>query len=96
MHLLHGVSKLDAKSTENVPLPRVVFRIDSGLHLLVVNHADAKGFLRLGGIKRRSCPFDFGEQLLPIAQRVTQSIEDIFGFEIPEGLELQPLGDILL
>jgi hypothetical protein len=64
--------------------------------LLVVDDAHAEALLRLRGVERRSSLLDFGEELLPIRERVSKTIEHVFGFEIPERLELQPLGDVVL
>ena len=47
MHLLHGVAELDAKSSENIALPRIVLRVHSGLHLFVVNDAYSERLLRI-------------------------------------------------
>jgi hypothetical protein len=31
---------------------------------------------------------------LPGCERVAEAVEDVFGFEVPEGLELEPFGDV--
>jgi len=54
VHLLHGISKFDTESTKDVALPCVVLRIHARLDLFVVNNADHKGLLRLGGVKGSS------------------------------------------
>ena len=87
-HILHRISKLDAEPAENIALPCVILGVDPSLYLLIVDNACAKRVLRLGGIEGRASLLDLGEQLLPVRERVAKAVEDIFGFEIPEGLEL--------
>ena len=31
---------------------------------------------------------------MPGGERVAESVEDVFGFEVPERLELEPFGDV--
>jgi hypothetical protein len=62
MHVLHSIPELDAESTENVPLPRVVLGIHASLDLLIINNSDAtERLLRLAGIERCSRLLDLGE-----------------------------------
>ena len=95
MHLLHRIAQLDPEPTQNVPLPRVVLGVHPRLHLLVIDDAHAETALRLRRVERRARFFDFGEELLPVCERVAEAVEDVFGFEIPKGLELQPFGDVV-
>lgn len=30
-----------------------------------------------------------------MCERVSKSVEDVFGFEVPKGLELKPFGDVV-
>ena len=94
-HVLHRVAELDAEPAKDITLPGVVFRVDTRLDLFVVDHAGAEGVLRLGRVKRRTRLLNFGEKLLPVCERVTEAVEDVFGLEIPEGLELKPLADVV-
>ena len=95
MHLLHRIPQLDAKPTQNIPLPRVILCIDPRLHLLVIDDAHAETTLCLRGVKRRARFFDLSEELLPVGERVAKSVEDVFGFEVPKGLELEPFGNVV-
>lgn len=95
MHLLHRVPQLHPKPAQNIPLPSIILRVHPRLHLLVIDHADAERFLRLRGIERRARLLDLGEELLPVRERVSEAVEDVFGFEVPEGLELEPLVDVV-
>jgi hypothetical protein len=88
VHLLHRVPELDAKAGQDVPLPRVVLCVHARLHLLVIHHAHAKLLLRLRRVERGARALDLRQQLLPERERVAQPVEDVFGFEVPEGLEL--------
>ena len=94
-HILHRISKLDAEPAENIALPSVILGIDPSLHLLVVDNACAESVLRLGGIEGCTSLLNLCEQLLPVRERVAEAVEDVFGFEIPEGLELEPFADIV-
>jgi hypothetical protein len=38
---------------------------------------------------------NFHEQLLPVCEIITEAIEDIFGFKVPEGLKLEPFADVV-
>lgn len=96
MHLFHRNAQLGPKPVHNISLPRIVLRVDPRLNLLVVDDAYAKALLRVRGIERRASFLNLYEELLPVCERVSETIEDVFGFEIPEGLELQPLGDVVL
>lgn len=96
VHLLHRVSELHAEAAENIALPHIVLRVHARLHLLIIDHTSAKRALRLRRVERRPRLLDFREQLLPVRERVAESVEDVFGFEVPKRLELQPLGDVLL
>ena len=96
MHLLHRISELDAEATQDVPLPRVVLRVHARLHLLVVDHAHAERLLRLGRVERRTRLLDLRQQLLPVRERVSESVEDVFCLKVPERLELQPFSDVVL
>lgn len=46
MHLLHCISELHTETTENIPLPRVIFGVYSGLDLLVIHDTDTETQLR--------------------------------------------------
>jgi hypothetical protein len=96
MHLLHRHAQLGPKPVHNIPLPRVILRVYPRLDLLVVDDAHAEALLRLGRVERRPSLLDLGQELLPVRERVSEAVEHVFGFEIPEGLELQPLADVLL
>jgi len=96
VHLLHRYAQLRPKPVHDIPLPRVVLGVDPRLHLLVVDDAHAEALLRLRGVERRTRLLDLCEELLPIRERVSEPIEHVFGLEIPQGLELQPLGDVVL
>lgn len=95
VHLLHRVPELDAEAGEDVALPRVVLGVHARLHLLVVDDADPKGLLRLGRVERRARLLDLCEKLLPVRERVAEPVEDVFGLEVPERLELEPLGNVV-
>jgi hypothetical protein len=95
MHLLHGISKLDAEPAQYIPLPRIVLGVDLRLDLFIINYADSKRALSVRVIERRSSLLDLGKQLLPIGQRVTQSIEDIFRLQVPQRLKLEPFSHIV-
>ena len=96
VHLLHRVAELDAEPAQDVALPGVVLCVHARLDLLVVDDADAERLLRLGRVERRARLLDLREELLPVRERVAEPVEDVFGFEVPEGLELEPLRDVLL
>jgi hypothetical protein len=46
MHLLHRISELHTETTEDIPLPCIIFSVDSGLDLLVIHDTDTKTQLR--------------------------------------------------
>lgn len=96
MHLLHRIPELDAKTAEDIALPRVILSVDARLHLFVVDHAHAERFLRLGRVERRTRLLDLRQQLLPVRERVSESVEDVFCLKVPERLELQPFSDVVL
>lgn len=96
MHLLHRISEFHTEPTENVALPSIILGVDAGLHLLVVNDTHSERFLRFGGIECRTCLLDLGKELLPVAKVLSESVEDVLGFKIPERLELKPLRNIFL
>jgi len=96
VHLLHRYAQLRAKPVHDIPLPRIVLGVNPRLHLLVVDDAHAEALLRLGGVERRMRFLDLHEELLPVRERVPEPIEHVFGLEISQGLELQPLGDVVL
>ena len=96
VHLLHRVAELDAEAGEDVALPRVVLCVHARLDLLVVDDADPERLLRLGRVERRARLLDLGEELLPVGERVAEAVEDVFGLEVPEGLELEPFRDVVL
>lgn len=95
MHLLHRITQLHAKPAQNIPLPCIILRVHPRLHLLVIDHADAERFLCFGGIECRASLLDLGEQLLPVCEGVSEAVEDVFGLEVPEGLELEPFIDVV-
>jgi hypothetical protein len=96
VHFLHRITELDAKPGQNVSLPCVVPCVDARLDLFVIDDADAKLLLRLRRVERRARALDLRQELLPVRERVAQPVEDVFGLEIPEGLELQPFGHVVL
>ena len=95
MHLLHRIPQLDAKPTQYIPLPRIVLGVHPRLHLFIVHHTHPKAALRLRRVECRARFLDLGEELLPVCERVAEAVEDVFGFEVPEGLELEPFGDVV-
>lgn len=96
MHLLHRHTQLSSEPVHNIPLPRIVLGIDPRLDLLVVDDAHPEALLGLRSIERRASFLDLCEQLLPVRERVSEAVEHVFCFKIPERLELQPLGDVVL
>jgi len=63
--------------------------------MFIVDHAHTKATLGVRVVKRLSCAFDFGQELLPVGERVSESSKDVFSFKVPERLELEPFGDII-
>ena len=96
VHLLHCITKLNTEPTQDIALPSIILGIHACLHLLIVNHTDTEVFLSFRSVEGRSSFLDLSKQLLPAGERIAKSVENVFGFEIPQGLELQPLRDILL
>ena len=96
VHLLHRIAELDAEPGQNIALPRVILGIHARLHLLIVHDAHAKLLLCLRRVERRPCTLDLRQKLLPMRERVPESVEHVFRLEIPQRLELQPLGDVIL
>jgi hypothetical protein len=94
MHLLHHIPQLDSKPTQDIPLPSIVLGIHPALHLLVINHTDTKALPSLRRVECQTSLFDLGEKLLPVGERVAEAVEDVFGFEVSEGLELEPFGNV--
>lgn len=47
MHLFHGIAEFDTESTKDVSLPGIVFSVDFGLDLFVVDDDNTEGMLRL-------------------------------------------------
>ena len=45
VHLLHGISKFDTETAENITLPGVILRVHTGLHLLIIDDANSEGLL---------------------------------------------------
>jgi hypothetical protein len=95
MHLLHRIPQLHPEPTQDIPLPRIILCVHSRLHLLVINHAHPKRLLRLGCIECRAGFLDLCEELLPVCEILAEAVEDVFGFEVPKGLELEPFGDVV-
>ena len=95
MHLLHRIPQLHPKPAQDIPLPRIVLRVHPRLHLLVVDHAHPERLLRLGRVECRARFFDLGQELLPVREVLAEAVEDVFGFEVPEGLELEPFADVV-
>ena len=95
MHLLHRVAEFDTKTTENVALPSIVLGIHSRLYLLVVDDANPKRPLRLRRVERRPRLLNLRKKLLPMRKGVSETIKDIFCFEVPERLELEPFRDVV-
>ena len=96
MHLFHSHAQLGSEPVHNIPLPRIVLGVNPRLDLFVVDDAHPEALLCLRSVERRPGLLDLGEQLLPVRERVPKAVEHVFGFKIPEGLELQPLGHVLL
>ena len=96
VHLFHRNAQLCAEPVHDIPLPRVVLGVHPRLDLFVVDDAHPEALLRLRRVERRPGLLDLGEQLLPVRERVSEAVEHVFGFEVPERLELQPLGHVLL
>ena len=95
MHFLHRIPKLDAEPREDIALPRVIFGIDARLHLFIIDNAHPKLFLRFRRVERLARSLNLRQELLPVRERVAEPIEDVFGLEVPERLELQPFGDVV-
>jgi hypothetical protein len=95
VHLLHRIPKFHAEPREDVALPRVVLGVHARLHLLVINNADPELLLRLRRVERRARALDLRQELLPVRERVAEAVEDVFGLEVPERLELQPFRDVV-
>jgi len=83
MHFLHRIAQLDTKPAQNVPLPRIILGVDPRLDLLIINHAHAKRFLGVRSVECRPRLLDLRQQLLPVRQRVSESVEHVFGLEVP-------------
>ena len=96
VHLLHRHAQLRSKPVHDIPLPRVVLRVHPRLDLFVIDDTYPEALLGLGSVERRPSFLDLRQELLPVRERVSEAVEHVFGFEIPERLELQPLGDVLL
>lgn len=84
MHLLHRVPQLDTEPAQDIALPSIVLGVHPSLHLLVVDNAHAKGLGRVGRVERRPSLLDLREQLLPVCEVLAESVEYVFGLEIPE------------
>ena len=54
----------------------------------------ARSFYRTA--ERRTRLLDLRQQLLPVRERVSESVEDVFCLKVPERLELQPFSDVVL
>ena len=78
MHFLHRIPKLDAEPGQNIALPRVILGIHARLHLLIIHDAHAKLLLRLRRVERRPCTLDLRQKLLPVRERVPESVEHVF------------------
>ena len=78
MHFLHRIAKLDAKPGQNIALPRVISGVHARLHLLIIHDAHAKFLLRLRRVERRPCTLDLRQKLLPMCERVPESVEHVF------------------
>ena len=96
VHLLHCITKLNTEPAQDIALPSIILGIHACLHLLIVNHTNTEVFLGLRSVEGRSSFLDLSKQLLPAGERIAESVENVFGFEVPQGLELQPLRDIVL
>lgn len=96
MHFLHRVPELHAESRQNVPLPRVVLGVHPRLHLLIIHDAHPELLLLLRRVERNTRALNLRKELLPICERIAEAIEHVFGLEVPERLELQPFGDVVL
>lgn len=95
MHLLHRVPQLHSEPTQDIPLPRIVLCVHPRLYLLVINHAHPKRLLCLGRVECRASFLDLCKELLPVCEIFAEAVEDVFGFQVPEGLELEPFGDVV-
>lgn len=80
MHFLHRIAKLDAEPRQYIALPRVILGVHPRLHLLIVHDAHAKFLLRLCRVERRPCTLNLRQKLLPMRERVPESIEYVFRF----------------
>ena len=78
MHLLHRVAKLHPEPGQNIALPRVVLGVHARLHLLIIHDTHAEFLLRLRRVKRRPCSLDLRQKLLPMRERVPESVEHVF------------------
>ena len=87
MHLLHGIPQLHPKPTQNILLPRIILGIHLRLHLLVINRTHSERILDVSNVERAF--------LLPVCEIFAEAVEDVVGFEIPEGLELEPFADVV-
>ena len=88
VHLFHRDAQLSPEPVHNIPLPRIVLGVNPRLNLFIVDDAHAEALLRLGGVERGTSFLDLCQELLPVRERVSKTVEHVFGFEIPEGLEL--------
>ena len=78
MHFFHRIAKLDAEPGQNIPLQRVILGVHARLHLLIIHDTDAKFLMRLRRVEGRSCTLDLGQELLPVRERVSKSVEHVF------------------
>ena len=78
VHFLHRIAKLDAEPGQNIALPGIILGVHARLHLLIIHDAHAKFLLRLRCVERRPCALDFRQKLLPMRERVPESVEHVF------------------
>lgn len=91
MHLLHLVTQLRTEPHQDIALPRIVLRVHTRLHLFVFDDTErTERTCGLRRVERRARLLYFSQELLPGREVVPQATEDVFRFEIPKRLELQP------
>ena len=83
VHFLHRIAELDAEPGQDIALPRVILGVHARLHLLVIHDAHAELLLRLRRVERRARALDLGQKLLPMRERVPESVEHVFRLQVP-------------
>ena len=90
----NAVCKEAGEVTEELVLPLVVFRVDFGLNLLVVDDQVPERSVHAGSIEGLALLSQFLDQLQPELKIFTKVILHLFKLQVPERLELQPLVNI--